>query len=112
GDGRYVVSYDPGFLKQSCRRLGGVIADRRIVSAVVSRRGAVLSGFRRGRSVYDRRLRSEAPPHFLEVPRPVLGADRVVTAPGARTNGGEASPLPLHRIPIGRIERDAVEASP
>ncbi len=106
-DGKYVTAYDPTFQKQSCRRYGGIATDLRIVSTVVNGSGLVLSGFKKGKSVYDRRLLSEPPPHFLAIDRPLFSCYRVVgSLPGGEQGRG------LDGRAVGAVERAAAEVAP
>jgi hypothetical protein len=77
---------------------------------VVNGNGQVLSGFDTGTSVFDKRLRSDPPPHFLAIDRPTFRGYRIVSggAPGAA--GDEAGGWPVIEIPIGQLERDAAGA--
>ncbi len=110
-DGRYATGYDEDFQKDSFRRLGGIISDKRIVSTVVNSNGDVLSGFQHGASVYDERLRAEPPPHFLAIDRPVFRGYRILSGavPGATTDG---TGWKLVDTPIGAYERANTVVTP
>ena len=105
-DGRYVTSYDSTFRKKGYRRLGGIVTDLRIVSTVVNGQGQVLSGFDNGTSVFDQRLRSEPPPHFLAVNRPLFSAYRIVSGGDPGVESREEAPFDLNERPVGAHERE------
>ena len=66
------------FVKESLRRMGGVISNNRILETYVTtdRHGyaQVSAGFKRGTMRYDINLLFNPPPNFVEVPRPVVTA--------------------------------------
>jgi hypothetical protein len=66
------------FVKDSLRRLGGIISNERIIETYIrSRRDGtayVDAGFKRGAMRYDFNLQFNPPPNFVEIPRPVLAA--------------------------------------
>ena len=103
-DGRYATGYDSSFKKTSLRRLGGIITDKRIVSTVVNGSGTVLSGFTHGHSVFDPRMITVPPPHFLSIDRPHFMAYRIVSGSDAGAVSKEGG-FNLKNIPIGNKER-------
>ncbi len=64
------------FVKNSMRRIGGLISDDRIMETYIRTRGDgtayVAAGFKRGAMRFDFNLLHNPPPNFVEVPRPVL----------------------------------------
>ena len=66
------------FIKDSLRRLGGIISNERIVETYIKARGdgtaGVGAGFRQGSMRYDFNLMHNPPPNFVELPRPVVTA--------------------------------------
>jgi hypothetical protein len=66
------------FVKDSLRRLGGMISDERIIETYIRGRqdgtAYVDVGFKRGSSRYDYNLRYNPPPNFVEIPRPLVAA--------------------------------------
>jgi hypothetical protein len=64
------------FVKDSLRRLGGIISNDRIVETFIRARSDgtayVDAGFKRGAMRYDYNLNFNPPPNFVEIPRPVL----------------------------------------
>jgi glutathione peroxidase-family protein len=64
------------FVKDSLRRLGGLISNDRIIETFIRARNDgtayVDAGFRRGSMRYDFNLLNNPPPNFVEIPRPVL----------------------------------------
>jgi hypothetical protein len=64
------------FIKESLRRIGGIISDDRIMETYIKARAdgtaTVAAGFKRGAMRYDFNLLHNPPPYFVEVPRPVL----------------------------------------
>ncbi len=64
------------FVKDSLRRIGGIISDNRILETYITPRSdgtsQVDSGFKRGNMMFDLNLLFNPPPNFVEVPRPVL----------------------------------------
>jgi hypothetical protein len=66
------------FVKDSLRRLGGIISNERIIETFIRSRkdgtAYVDAGFKRGAMRYDFNLQFNPPPNFVEIPRPVLTA--------------------------------------
>jgi len=66
------------FVKDSLRRLGGLISNERIVETYIRGRNDgtayVADGFKRGAMRYDFNLRFNPPPNFVEIPRPAVAA--------------------------------------
>jgi hypothetical protein len=66
------------FIKDSLRRLGGIISNERIVETYIKSKGdgtaVVGAGFKRGSMRYDFNLMHNPPPNFVELPRPVVTA--------------------------------------
>ena len=66
------------FVKDSLRRLGGIISNERIIETFIQARkdgtAYVDAGFKRGAMRYDFNLQFNPPPNFVEIPRPVLAA--------------------------------------
>ncbi|MHC4550380.1 MAG: hypothetical protein ACYTEZ_16550 [Planctomycetota bacterium] len=66
------------FVKDSMRRIGGIISNNRIVETYIQARkdgtAYVDAGFKRGAMRYDFNMRNNPPPNFVEIPRPVLTA--------------------------------------
>jgi len=64
------------FVKDSLRRIGGIISENRILETYILPRADgtsfVDSGFKRGNMKFDINLLFNPPPNFVEVPRPVL----------------------------------------
>jgi len=64
------------FVKESLRRIGGVISNDRILETFIRPRADgtsfVDSGFKRGNMKFDINLLFNPPPNFVQVPRPVL----------------------------------------
>ncbi len=64
------------FVKDSLRRIGGVISNNRILETYIRPRSDgtsyVDSGFKRGNMKFDINLLFNPPPNFVQVPRPVL----------------------------------------
>ncbi|MHC5044464.1 MAG: hypothetical protein ACYTGI_19055 [Planctomycetota bacterium] len=64
------------FVKESMRRIGGLISDDRIMETYIRSRSDgtayVAAGFKRGAMRFDFNLLHNPPPNFVEVPRPVL----------------------------------------
>ncbi len=64
------------FVKDSMRRIGGIISNNRVMETYVTTRSdgtsKVSAGFKRGRVQYDINLLFNPPPNFVEVPRPVV----------------------------------------
>lgn len=64
------------FVKDSLRRIGGVISNNRILETYIRPRSDgtsyVDSGFKRGSMKFDINLLFNPPPNFVQVPRPVL----------------------------------------
>jgi hypothetical protein len=64
------------FVKDSLRRIGGIVSNNRIVETYIQPRSDgtsyVDSGFKRGSMKFDINLIFNPPPNFVEVPRPVL----------------------------------------
>lgn len=71
-DGRVREDGHGAFLRTSLRRLGGVVSNRRPVSAYVDDRNVVTRGFVRGKSVFDRRQLTTPPRGFPTLGRPRL----------------------------------------
>ncbi len=67
---------DQLYVKDSLRRIGGIISNSRILETYIKPRADgtayVDSGFKRGRMLFDINLLFNPPPNFVEVPRPVL----------------------------------------
>ncbi len=61
-------------MKTSLRRLGGIISNRRPVSAYIDENNAVTRGFVFGKSVFDRRQLINPPRGFPTLNRPRLVA--------------------------------------
>jgi hypothetical protein len=66
------------YVKDSLRRLGGIISNNRIIETYIRARrdgtAFVDAGFKRGAMRYDFNLQFNPPPNFVEIPRPVLAA--------------------------------------
>jgi len=66
------------FVKDSLRRLGGLISNERIIETFIRGRNDgtayVADGFKRGTMRYDFNLRFNPPPNFVEIPRPAVTA--------------------------------------
>ena len=66
------------FVKDSLRRLGGLISEERIIETYLKGRkdgtAYVDVGFKRGSMRYDFNLRFNPPPNFVEIPRPAVAA--------------------------------------
>ena len=66
------------FVKDSMRRIGGIISNNRIVETFIRARSDgtayVDAGFKRGAMRYDFNMRNNPPPNFVEIPRPVVTA--------------------------------------
>ncbi len=66
------------FVKDSLRRLGGLISEDRIIETYIKGRkdgtAYVDVGFKRGTMRYDFNLRFNPPPNFVEIPRPAVAA--------------------------------------
>ncbi|MHC4164253.1 MAG: hypothetical protein ACYSUM_19180, partial [Planctomycetota bacterium] len=66
------------FVKDSLRRIGGLISNERIIETFIQARkdgtAYVDAGFRRGAMRYDFNLQFNPPPNFVEIPRPVVAA--------------------------------------
>jgi len=66
------------FVKDSLRRLGGLISNERIIETFIRARrdgtAYVADGFKRGSMRYDFNLRFNPPPNFIEIPRPAVAA--------------------------------------
>jgi hypothetical protein len=64
------------FVKESLRRIGGIISNNRIVETYIKPAkdgtASVAAGFKRGAMRFDFNLLHNPPPNFVEVPRPVL----------------------------------------
>jgi len=64
------------YVKDSLRRIGGIISNNRILETYITPRAdgtsQVDSGFKRGSMKYDINLLFNPPPNFVQVPRPVL----------------------------------------
>ena len=64
------------FVKDSMRRIGGIVSNNRVMETYVTTRSdgtsQVSAGFKRGAMKYDINLLFNPPPNFVEVPRPVL----------------------------------------
>lgn len=64
------------FIKDSLRRIGGIISDNRIMETYIKAKSdgtaTVAAGFKRGAMRFDFNLLRNPPPYFVEVPRPVL----------------------------------------
>lgn len=64
------------FVKESLRRIGGIISNDRIVETFIKAAkdgtASVAAGFKRGAMRFDFNLLHNPPPNFVEVPRPVL----------------------------------------
>ena len=64
------------FVKDSMRRIGGLISENRIMETYIKARrdgtAYVNAGFKRGRMMFDINVLFNPPPNFVEVPRPVL----------------------------------------
>ena len=65
-----VSEADDGWVKMSLRRLGGIVSNRRPVSAYVDGSNTVTRGFVFGKSVFDRRQLTNAPRGFPTLNRP------------------------------------------
>ena len=63
------------FVKDSLRRIGGIISNDRILETYIRPRSDgtsyVDAGFKRGSMRFDFNLMFNPPPNFVEVPRPV-----------------------------------------
>jgi len=66
------------FVKESLRRLGGLISNDRIIETFLRARrdgtAYVDAGFKRGSMRYDFNLQFNPPPNFVEIPRPIATA--------------------------------------
>jgi hypothetical protein len=66
------------FVKDSLRRIGGLISNERIIETFIQARkdgtAYVDAGFKRGAMRYDFNLQFNPPPNFVEIPRPVVAA--------------------------------------
>ncbi|MHC5032048.1 MAG: hypothetical protein ACYTGU_14425 [Planctomycetota bacterium] len=66
------------FVKDSLRRIGGIISNERIIETFIQARkdgtAYVDAGFKRGAMRYDFNLQFNPPPNFVEIPRPVVTA--------------------------------------
>ncbi|MHC4817872.1 MAG: hypothetical protein ACYTF8_07440, partial [Planctomycetota bacterium] len=66
------------FVKDSLRRIGGLISNERIIETFIQARkdgtAYVDAGFKRGVMRYDFNLQFNPPPNFVEIPRPVVAA--------------------------------------
>jgi hypothetical protein len=66
------------FVKDSLRRIGGIISNNRIVETFIRARNDgtayVDAGFKRGAMRFDFNMRNNPPPNFVEIPRPVVTA--------------------------------------
>ena len=66
------------FVKDSLRRIGGIISNNRIMETYVSadKQGyaKVTAGYKRGSSKFDINMLFNPPPNFVDVPRPVVTA--------------------------------------
>ena len=64
------------FVKESLRRIGGVISNNRIMETYIKSKkdgtSKVAAGFKRGSMKFDISLLFNPPPNFVVVPRPVL----------------------------------------
>jgi hypothetical protein len=64
------------FVKDSLRRIGGIISDERIMETYIKSKSdgtaTVAAGFKRGAMRFDFNLLRNPPPFFVEIPRPVL----------------------------------------
>ncbi len=64
------------FIKDSLRRIGGIISDDRIMETYIKAKAdgtaTVAAGFKRGAMRFDFNLLRNPPPFFVEIPRPVL----------------------------------------
>ena len=60
-----------GFLRESLRRLGGLISNMRPITSYVDSSNAITHGFIRAKTVYDRSQRTTPPIGFPSVHRPV-----------------------------------------
>jgi hypothetical protein len=64
------------FVKESMRRIGGLISNDRIMETYIRTRrdgtAYVAAGFKRGAMRFDFNMLHNPPPNFVEVPRPVL----------------------------------------
>ncbi len=64
------------FVKDSLRRIGGIISDERIMETYIKAKAdgtaTVAAGFKRGAMRFDFNLLRNPPPFFVEIPRPVL----------------------------------------
>ncbi len=64
------------FIKESLRRIGGIISDDRIMETYIKAKpdgtATVAAGFKRGAMRFDFNLLRNPPPFFVEIPRPVL----------------------------------------
>jgi len=64
------------FVKDSLRRIGGVISNNRIVETYIKAAkdgtATVAAGFKKGAMRFDFNLLHNPPPNFVEVPRPVM----------------------------------------
>ncbi len=64
------------FVKESLRRIGGIISNDRIVETFIKAAkdgtATVAAGFKKGAMRFDFNLLHNPPPNFVEVPRPVL----------------------------------------
>ena len=73
---RYSEYRTDDYLKDSLRRIGGVISNNRIMETYIRSRSDgtsyVAAGFKRGNMKFDINLLFNPPPNFVEVPRPVL----------------------------------------
>jgi glutathione peroxidase-family protein/Tfp pilus assembly protein PilX len=66
------------FIKDSLRRIGGIISDDRIMETYIKAKAdgtaTVAAGFKRGAMRFDFNLLRNPPPFFVEIPRPVLSS--------------------------------------
>jgi len=64
------------FVKESMRRIGGIISDNRIMETYIKARSDgtayVAGGFKRGAMRFDFNLLYNSPPYYVDIPRPVL----------------------------------------
>jgi len=64
------------FIKESLRRIGGIISDDRIMETYIKAKSdgtaTVAAGFKRGAMRFDFNLLRNPPPFFVEIPRPAL----------------------------------------
>ena len=76
-DAYELTSYDTDrFVRESLRRIGGLISNDRILETYIRPRNDgtsyVDAGFKRGSMRFDYNLMFNPPPNFVEVPRPVV----------------------------------------